>query len=598
MSAFFDDPATLAPARVEREQRTDGSVVLRSPVALEAYDRCVGAWLERWARERPTDVAFAERDPGGGWRQLTWGETRSRVGRLGQALIDLNLPPGKPVVVLSENSINHVLLMLASMHVGRPVCSVSTAYCLQTHDYTKIAAILAALDPALIYAADGIGYGPAIRASRSRVLTVLGTALEQVPGSIAFEGLLRTRETAAVAEEWSRIQPDDHAKYLLTSGSTGQPKVVINTHRMLCANQQMIAQVWRFLAHERPVLLDWLPWSHTFGGNHDLNLVLRNGGTLYIDEGRPAPGLIDKTLHNLRDVRPNLLFNVPRGFDMMLGPLEADAALAHDILSGLRMAFYAGAALPASTWNRFERLAAAVRDEPLWLTTSWGATETSPAVTSAHWKLERAGSIGIPLPGIELKLVPNGEKQELRVRGVSVFPGYRNDPELSAEAFDDEGYYKIGDAGYLQDEFRPELGVVFDGRVAEDFKLSTGTWVSVGMLRLALVAAFSPYAQDVVLTGHDRDEIGVLLFPSAAALALAPGALGDELRARLRAFAAEGRGSSQCPKGIVVCAEPPSADAGEITDKGYLNQRAVIARRHESVARLHDGQSHPTVIRA
>ncbi|MEO6031994.1 MAG: feruloyl-CoA synthase [Burkholderiaceae bacterium] len=587
MKTFFDDPTALAPPLTLRSEGSDGSVLLRSPSALGPYDRCIGVWIERWARESPAEVALAERAADGRWRRMTWREVRNAVGSIGQALLDLDLPAGKPVVILSENSIDHALLMLAAMHVGRPVCSVSTAYCRQTTDYTKVASILDALDPALIFAEQGSAYAPALQACRPTAPMIIGKDADLLPGAIGFGSLLEVRETADVDRAFQKVGADDHAKYLLTSGSTGHPKVVINTHRMLCANQQMILQAWRFLAREKPVLVDWLPWSHTFGGNHNLNLVLRNGGTLYIDEGRPAPGLIDKTLRNLCEVRPNLLFNVPRGFDMLLPPLEADLDLARDVLAGLRMAFYAGAALPTSTWQRLVTLAAKVRDEPLWLTTSWGATETSPAVTSAHWHLDQAGSIGIPLPGLDLKLVPNGEKLEIRVRGVSVFPGYRNAPELSAAAFDDEGFYKIGDAGRLQDVAHPEQGVVFDGRVAEDFKLGTGTWVSAGTLRPELVAAFSPYAQDLVLTGHDRSEIGVLLFPSPAASALAPTALADKLRAVLRGLAAQGLGSSQCPRRVLVMTEPPSADAGEITYKGYLNQRAVLSRRAADVARLH-----------
>jgi feruloyl-CoA synthase len=356
---------------------------------------------------------------------------------------------------------------------------------------------------------------------------------------------------------------------------------------MLCANQQMIAQVWPFLEKEKPLLVDWLPWSHTFGSNHNLNMVLRNGGTLYIDEGRPAPGLIEKTARNLREVRPNLLFNVPRGLDMLLPLLEADRALARDVFSRLRALFYAAAALTPSTWKRLEVLAQQVREEPLWLTTSWGSTETAPAVTSAHWRLEGPGSLGIPLPGLELKLVPNGQKQELRVRGVCVFPGYLNAPELTSAAFDEEGFYKIGDAGYLADEAHPERGVIFNGRVAEDFKLSSGTWVSVGTLRVKLVSAFAPYAQDVVITGHDRDEVCAMLFPSAACAQISPEALTARLREALAALRAEGGGSSQCPARILVLTEPPNADAGEITDKGYVNQGAVLGRRAAEVELLY-----------
>ena len=317
-------------------------------------------------------------------------------------------------------------------------------------------------------------------------------------------------------------------------------------------------------------------------------MVLCHGGALYIDEGRPAPGLIEKTVRNLREVKPTLLFNVPRGFDMLLPFLEADEALAADVLSRLRLAFYAAAALAPSTWKRLEAVAARVRPtRPLWLTTSWGATETSPAITSAHWKLDGAGCIGAPLPGLELKFVPNGEKLEMRVKGVSVFPGYRDAPRETAQAFDEEGYYRIGDAGFLADPAQPAQGVIFNGRVAEDFKLSTGTWVSVGTLRVKLVSLLAPHVQDIVLTGHDRDEIGMLVFASPQGVALAPQAMGERIAGVLRALRDEGAGSSQCPACALVLAEPPSLDAGEITDKGYINQRAVLTRRAAEVQRLH-----------
>jgi feruloyl-CoA synthase len=347
--------------------------------------------------------------------------------------------------------------------------------------------------------------------------------------------------------------------------------------------------VWRFLEHEKPVLVDWLPWSHTFGGNHNLDLVLSQGGTLYIDEGRPAPGLVDKSIRNLREVQPTLWFNVPRGFEMALPALEADDELARAVFARMRMVFYAGAALPQATWDRLEAVARRVRgaDAPVWFTTSWGSTETSPAITSAHWKLERAGVIGLPLPGMELKFVPNGQKLEMRVRGVTVFPGYRNAPHLTAQAFDDEGYYRIGDAGLLADEARPEAGVQFDGRVAEDFKLTTGTWVSVGTLRVKIVSALAPLAQDVVITGHDRAEAGALIFASPQARELPA----DELRRRiadaLAALRREGGGSSMAVARALVLPDAPSADAGEITDKGYVNQRAVLARRAADVQALY-----------
>ena len=593
---FLDDPRRLAPPRTERMELGGGAFLLRSPEPLQPYARCVGVWVERWALETPGAVALMERGAEGAWHQVTYSELRQAVGAIGQALIDMNLPPGRPVVVLSDNSVHHAMLMLAAMHVGRPVCTVSSAYSRFTTDYTKIASILRTLEPGLVYASDAAVYGPAVQAAAVDAPVVFSTHAGGVAGAQPFARLLATAETPAVQQAYTRITPDDHAKYLLTSGSTGHPKVVINTHRMLCANQQMIVQAWRFLEIEKPVIVDWLPWSHTFGGNHNLNMVLRNGGTLVIDEGRPAPGLIEKSVRNLREVRPTLYFNVPRGLDMLLPFLEQDEPLARDFFSRLRLVFYAGAALPQASWERLEAVARRVRNEPVWFTTSWGATETAPAVTSAHWKLDRAGVIGLPLPGTELKFLPNGGKLEMRVRGVAVFPGYRNAPELTAEAFDEEGYYKIGDAGYLVNPGRPEQGVVFDGRVAEDFKLTTGTWVSVGTLRVRLLSALAPYAQDAVITGHDHDEVGALIFPAPQANELGPEGLAAKVRAALNALRCEGGGSSHSPARAMLLAEPPNADAGEITDKGYINQRAVLSRRAADVQALYAQPSDPRVI--
>lgn len=588
---FLLDESQIAPPRTVRIDFDDGSFALRSPMALKPYARCIGEWIERWARETPDALAFAERDESGeGWRKLDYRALRQAVGAVAQALLDLELPEGKPIAILSDNSIDHAVLMLAAMHIGRTACSLSSAYSRMAKDPSRLHGMLQALQPALIYASDAKVYGGALAGCGVEAVAVFSRNAEAHAGALPFAQLLQASETPAVMQAYQAVLPDTHAKYLLTSGSTGKPKVVINTHRMLCANQQMMAQTWRFLTQEKPVLVDWLPWSHTFGANHNLNMVLCHGGALYIDEGRPAPGLIEKTVRNLREVKPTLLFNVPRGFDMLLPFLEADDALAAEVFSRLRLAFYAAAALAPSTWQRLEAVAKRVRPErPLWLTTSWGATETSPAITSAHWKLDGAGCIGAPLPGLELKFVPNGQKLEMRVKGVSVFPGYRHAPRETAEAFDEEGYYRIGDAGYLADADRPERGVVFNGRVAEDFKLSSGTWVSVGTLRVKLVSMLAPHVQDVVLTGHDSDEIGMLVFAAPQA---APQALAARIADVLRTLRDEGAGSSQCPKRALVLTEPPSLDAGEITDKGYINQRAVLTRRAADVARLHAGAHH------
>ncbi len=597
--SFFDDETQLAPPRTIRIDFDDGSFALRSPVALRPYARCVGEWLERWARETPDALALAERDESGeGWRKLDYRALRHAVGAVAQGLLDLGVPQDRPVAILSDNAIDHAVLMLATMHIGRTACSLSSAYSRMAKDPSRLHGMLQALDPALIYASDARLYGGVLAGCGVDAITVFSRNADAHPGARSFDALLATEETPAVMQAFEAILPDTHAKYLLTSGSTGRPKVVINTHRMLCANQQMIAQTWRFLDRERPVLVDWLPWSHTFGANHNFNIVLCHGGALYIDEGRPAPGLIEKTVRNLREVRPTLLFNVPRGYDMLLPALEADEALAADVLSRLRLCFYAAAALAPSTWQRLEAVARRARPAaPLWLTTSWGATETSPAITSAHWKLDGAGCIGAPLPGLELKFVPNGDKLEMRVKGVSVFPGYRNAPRESAQAFDEEGYYRIGDAGYLADAQRPECGVMFNGRVAEDFKLTSGTWVSVGTLRVELVSRLAPLVQDVVITGHDRDSIGMLVFPSAQAAQRPREALAAALLRTMCALRDEGAGSSRCPVRALVLASPPDIDAGEITDKGYINQRAVLLRRAGEVERLHADAHDPDVVR-
>jgi feruloyl-CoA synthase len=600
--AFFDDPAQLGPRRTVRTALPGGAFTLQHPEPLAPYARCAGEWLERWAAETPDAIAFAEPAAGGGWTTLTWRALRTRVGAVAQGLLDLALPADRPVVVLSDNALDHLVLMLGTMHVGRAVCTVSSGYCrLAQGDYTKIHGILRTLAPALVYASDAATYAPALAAAPlDGAATVFSRGAGDVPGALDFAQLLATRETAAVAAACAAITPDTHAKYLLTSGSTGHPKVVINTHRMLTANQQMIAQTLRFLEREKPVLLDWLPWSHTFGGNHNVNMVLRHGGTLYIDDGRPLPGLVDRTLAHLREVQPTVYFNVPRGYEMMLPALEADDELARRFFGRLKMLFYAGAGMPEATWRRLQAVAARVRDEPVWFTTSWGSTETSPAITFANWRLERPGVIGLPMPGATVKFVPVdgdvGGKLELRIQGDHVFPGYRGNDEATRAAFDDEGYYRIGDAGYLLDDADPTSGIVFNGRVAEDFKLTSGTWVSVGTLRMRVVTALSPLAADVVITGHDRSEIGCLVFPSEAGRALPAGELAQRIGAALGALAAEGGGSSQTPARALVLAEPPSLAAGEITDKGYLNQRLVLQRRAHEVEALYRADE-PRVIR-
>ena len=597
---LFNDPAALAPPAAQRTQLPGGGFVLSHPEPLQPYTRCIGAWLEHWSATTPDTLFLAERIGPDGWRRLTYRETRLQVGRLAQGLLDLSLPVDAPVVILSDNAVDHALLMLASMHVGRAVCTISSAYSRPTSDHAKVHGMLDALQPALVYASDPALHGKALQGWSGRAPRLFSHNADAYPGALALADLIATVETPAVLASYHAVRPDDVAKLLLTSGSTGLPKAVINTHRMLTANQQQISQVWPFLTRHRLTLLEWLPWSHTFGANHNFNMVLAHGGTLYIDDGRPAPGLIERTVKNLREVKPNLYFNVPRGFDMLLPFLEQDEGFAADFLERLEALFYAGAALPQSLWQRLEGVGRRVRGDagrPVWFTSAWGATETAPALTSLYWPIERAGCIGGPLPGVEIKFLPNGGKLEMRVRGPNVFPGYRNAPELTAKAFDEEGYYLIGDAGKLVDDNDPSQGVAFDGRVAEDFKLMSGTWVSVGTLRVRAVTALTPLAADVVVTGHDREEVGLLVFPSPAGLALAPDALCERLRAALLVLRAEGGGSSQTPLRARVLSEPPNAEAGEITDKGYINQRAVLARRSAEVIALYSNVPDPRTVR-
>jgi feruloyl-CoA synthase len=564
----------FAPQKVECEKRADGSLVLRSPQKLGAHARCVTEWLVQWSDRTPERVFLAERTSSGSWRKLTYRETHGSVRRIAQALLDRGLGPERPVAVLSDNGIDHALLALGAMHVGVPVAPVSPAYSLMSKDFGKLKLIFELVKPGLVYAADPQKFAPALAAVGAEA-TPIGELLETNPGS--------TQE-----REFSRIKPETVAKILFTSGSTGFPKGVINTHRMLCANQQMLAQAWPFVEDRPPVVVDWLPWNHTFGGNHNFNMVLRNGGTLYVDGGKPVPGLVETTARNLKEIAPTMYFNVPRGYDLLLPFLEKDAGLRRNFFSDLDVLFYAAAALPQNLWERLVKLSKQENNTRLAMLSAWGSTETSPLATSVHFPMERAGVIGLPVAGCELKLVPSAGKLEVRVRGPNVTPGYYKRPDLTQAAFDDEGFYRIGDAVKLADPADPAKGIVFDGRVAEDFKLSTGTWVHVGAVRMKLIAAADPLIQDAVITGHDRPEVGALVFLSPGTKDMSQAAVTARLSGILKKLALEG-GSSTYPTRLLVMGEPPSIDANEITDKGYMNQRAVLARRAALVEKLYAG---------
>ncbi|MET0267206.1 MAG: feruloyl-CoA synthase [Duganella sp.] len=589
--------AGLARPDIERIDLDDGSFILRSRVAPRPHARCLGDWLEHWARVTPDAVFLGERDAQGNWRRLTYAEVRWQIGRIGQALLDRGMSAQAPIAVLSDNSIDVALLMLAAMHVGVPVAVLSPAYTRATSDHGKLHALLKLLEPSLMYAGDGDVYGPAMRSSGIDCPMVFSTHVPS--GGVALSLLAEVDETPAVRRAFEQITPDTHAKYLLTSGSTGSPKAVVNTHRMLCANQEAMVQVWPFLEYRPPVLLDWLPWSHTFGANHNFNLILRNGGALYIDDGRPVPGLFERSLVNLGEVLPTLYFNVPKGYDALLPALEQNQDLAARFLAGLDAMFFAAAALPQQLSDRLAQVMAPHRSTPVFFTSAWGATETSPTVTNVHFVAGQSANLGVPVPGVELKFVPNGNKLEMRVRGPNVFTHYRGAPELTASAFDADGFYLIGDAGRLADPNNPNAGVLFDGRVSEDFKLTTGTWVSVGMLRIAAVGALSPLAQDVVVAGHGRDEVGLLIFPSPALRRLGDDADGKLDGAELAAVPAvrqaiatalaqlgQGKGSAARAARAVILSRAPDLGQGESTDKGYINQRRVLELRAAEVERL------------
>ncbi|MEZ4589266.1 MAG: feruloyl-CoA synthase [Gemmatimonadales bacterium] len=594
----------FAPPRVVVEREADGSMTLRSPDPLGDPGRVVGDWLERWAVEAPDRPFLLERGADRRWVGPTYAEAYEAVWRIAGGLLARGLGPDRPVAILSDNSVEHALLSLAAMHVGIPVAPVSPAYSVMSSDYKKLRRIILLTGPGLIYVADHVRYGPALSAipTAHDAEVVSGTAREPLNGVTPFAAVTEGGNRAEVFERFRSIGPDTVAKLLFTSGSTGEPKAVINTQRMLCANQQQRAQVWPFVERHPPVVLDWLPWSHTFGGNHNFNMVLRQGGTLYLDGGRPAPPLFPETIANLREVSPTIYFNVPRGYDMLVAALREDEELRRSFFARLQVVFYAAAALPPHLWDALRELARETVGEPVVVTSAWGSTETAPLAADCHFQAERSGVIGLPVPGAELRLVPEGDKLEVRVRGPNVTPGYWRRDDLTATHFDERGFYRIGDAVRFVDPSQPARGLLFDGRVAEDFKLDSGTWVNVGMLRVQAIAALAPVAQDLAVAGHDRSEVGFLVFPNLAACRALAGMDEDEpadavlahqavrqaVAAGLGKLKREATGSSMHGGRAILLADPPSIDRGEITDKAYLNQRAVLQARSELVAALFD----------
>jgi feruloyl-CoA synthase len=579
-------PELFAPPRIVAEARPGGALVLRSTDPLGDHPPSLVHAFRAHAEAHPDRVLAAER-PGGGdaWATLTWGEARAQADGVAQALLDRGLSADRPLMILSGNSVAHLVMMLGAMTAGVPVLPVSVAYSVMSRDHHRLRQIVELCEPGLVFAADAEPFAAALDTLAARVP-------DQLTGPDAVAALAATAPGPDVERAFATLGPDTVAKILFTSGSTGAPKGVVNTHRMMCSNQQALGQIWPFLHQEPPVLVDWLPWSHTFGGNHNLNQVIAFGGTLYIDDGKPAPGLLHRSIAALREVSPTVYYNVPAGFALLAGALEADGELARRFYARLRFQFYAAAALPPAVWDRMNALAAQHADHPVPLTASWGTTETAPAATSAHFAGSACGCIGVPIPGVTLKLAPMGSKREVRVKGPNVTPGYHRDPGATAAAFDEDGFYRTGDAVRLADPADPAQGLMFDGRLAEDFKLATGTWVTVGRLRTQLVST-AGVLTDAVICGHDRDCVTALAWLNPAEARKICGADGLDDRAVCAHVAArlaalnDGAGSAARIERLLLLAEPPSIDAGEITDKGYINQRAVLKRRAEHVARLY-----------
>jgi feruloyl-CoA synthase len=588
-------------ARMER--RADGTFIIRPDEPLETYPRVLTERLIHWARLVPDRVLAAKRSADGPWRLVTYADALRKVRSLGQAFLDRGLSADRPVAILSDNDLEHLLLMFAGQHAGIPTASIAPAYSLVSKDFAKLKHVMKILRPGMVFVSNGAHYRHALEAVVDPDIEMV-FAEGDIPGrrSTSFDDLCGVRPTGAVDAAHAAIQPDDVAKFLFSSGSTGLPKAVMNTHRMICSNQQMILQGFRFLGEAPPIIVDWMPWNHTAGGNHNTGMTLYNGGTLYIDDGRPTPGGIAETVRNLREIAPTVYFNMPRGYDLLLGCFRDDAQLRENFFRRLKFMFYAGAALSQPLWDAYRKLMMEVCGERILMATGLGATETSPMALQCTWDSERAGAIGIPMPGVEAKLVPSGDKLEIRVKGPNVTPGYWRDAELTRQAFDEEGYYKFGDAVRFVDPEDVNKGLFFDGRFAEDFKLASGTFVNVGPLRTKIIHWFAPYVIDAIITGHDRNFLGMMLVPNLEACrTLASGLPGGaapadilqyksvvaKFTALLESFAAQATGNSNRVERAVLLDEPPSLDAGEITDKGSLNQRAILDRRAALVEEIH-----------
>ncbi|MGK6305802.1 feruloyl-CoA synthase [Variovorax sp. DT-64] len=599
-------PLAFGVTRAVLREGAPGIRYLRAEAELAPYAERMTDRLRHWAEAAPdrTFIARRERLPGGGtgdWIRVSYAEAHQKARSIGQALLERGLNPERPVAILSENGIEHALMALGCLYAGVPYCPVSPPYSLVSQDFDKLRHVLRTLTPGLVFAADAQRFERAITAAVPADVELV-LAEGQVAGRLAtaFEELAATPPTPAIDAALRATGPDTIAKFLFTSGSTKLPKAVINTHRMWCANQQQLRQSIPALGEEPPVLVDWLPWNHTFGGNHNVGIVLDNGGTLYIDDGKPTPAGMAETLRNLREIAPTIYFNVPTGFEAIAHAMESDPVLRRNLLSRVKMFFYSGAALAQPVWDSLHRTQEAEVGERIVMGTGLGMTESGPFALYVTGPEVKSGDLGLPAPGIEIKLVDTDGKTEVRYRGPNITPGYWRAPEATAEAFDEEGFFCTGDAVKWIDENNIHRGLRFDGRIAEDFKLATGTFVSVGPMRARIIAAGAPYVQDAVLTGINLKEVGALVFPTQKVRELAGLAADAGMREVVESapvqahfqrvldeLARSATGSANRIARLHLEHEPPSIDRGEVTDKGSINQRAVLKHRAETVEALH-----------
>lgn len=569
---------------------------------LPAYPNRITEPLLEWAEKVPDQTLFAERDTENTWRRLTYRDAVKTIQSLGQFLLDSGLSPERPLAILSGNDLDHASLALAATHVGIPYAAISPAYSLISKDFERLKEVFASINPGMIFAADAEIFASAIAAvaqSDTKLLFSKGAGDQ----SEDFQNALATKATPDVDRAFDQITPDSVAKFLFTSGSTGSPKPVINTHKMICSNQIMTRETFSYFKDEPPMLLDWSPWHHTAGGNKLFFIPIFNGGTLYIDDGKPTTRDIGKTIRNLREVSPNWYFNVPKGFEALLPYLEADQALCENLFKDLKMIWYAGAGMAQHTWDALEQLAVKTTGQRVIIGTGLGATETAPVALMCTWPQDEAGNVGLPCSGVSLKLVPMEGKLDARVKGDNITPGYWKLPELTQDAFDEEGYYRFGDALRFADPDDISAGFVFDGRTAENFKLDTGTWVSTGALRTAFINHFGDIVRNVAIAGMDMPYLSALVFPDpellrklCAAEVDTPmaklcthGAAQKHFTNELQELAKHNTGSSTLIRRIILMDVPPSMETGELTDKGSINQRAIIRNRANVVDELYAG---------